>query len=230
MTELRPAPERLRAGLAPRSGMPEAAAVTAAVLRNLGRFATLTAEEAARVAALGATRRRWRPGALLAADGGASGAHFVVSGWACSQRVLRDGRRQIFDFILPGEGFGFGRPSESHAAPAILALTALETVSAGGLADAGTPSTALSGAEATDFMDDEGAIGIVAVSRSGSTCICACPAAVSATEATAAWSCISRPLRRPARLASVEAIGVRSSRAWGSVLGSSVPSAVLGET
>ena len=138
MTELRPAPERLRAGLAPRSGMPEAAAVTAAVLRNLGRFAILTAEEAAYVAALGATRRRWRPGALLAADSGASGAHFVVSGWACRQRVLRDGRRQIFDFIVPGEGFGF--EPLPLGPQSIVALTPLETVAAHGLMDGGPAS------------------------------------------------------------------------------------------
>ena len=104
MTDLSPAPDWRRGGLAPRPGLSDGAAVTAPVLRHLGRFAALTADEATRVAALAATRRRWRPGARLTADDGVPGPHFVISGWACSQRVLRDGRRQIFDFIVPGEG------------------------------------------------------------------------------------------------------------------------------
>jgi CRP-like cAMP-binding protein len=63
--------------------------------------------------------------------------HFVLSGWACSQRVLHDGRRQIFDFIVPGEGFGFGPFADGHTRQAVVALTAIETVEASGLLEGG---------------------------------------------------------------------------------------------
>jgi CRP-like cAMP-binding protein len=114
------------------------------LLRRLGRLATLTAEDIERVLALGVTRRRWPPGSLLPVDARAWGPHFVVAGWACNQRTLRDGRRQILDFIAPGEGFGFDPLSERHTGHSVVALTALETVAAGSLADEG-PTASPSG-------------------------------------------------------------------------------------
>ncbi len=35
-----------------------------------------------------------------------SRAGLIVSGWACRQRLLPDGRRQIFDLLLPGDFIG----------------------------------------------------------------------------------------------------------------------------
>ena len=64
------------------------------------------------------------------AEGQPPAAQFLLSGWACSQRVLRDGRRQIFDLILPGEGFGHGAAAESQARQTVVALTIVETVDA----------------------------------------------------------------------------------------------------
>jgi len=60
----------------------------------------------------------------------------VVSGWASRQRVLPDGRRQIFSFILPGEPIGLGRRPSAPALGSIVALTALETVDAEPLLEA----------------------------------------------------------------------------------------------
>ena len=102
------------------------------VLSRLSDFAALTPGEINEVRELVASRKRWRAGSLLLADG-RFGAHFVVSGWACRQRVLRDGRRQIFDFILPGEGFGFGSPGENLVRQTVMAVTSVETVEAGSL-------------------------------------------------------------------------------------------------
>jgi CRP-like cAMP-binding protein len=45
----------------------------------------------------------------------------VLSGWACRVRTLRDGRRQIFGFLLPGDVIGPRR--ETREAPVIAALT-----------------------------------------------------------------------------------------------------------
>src|SRR5437016_74471 len=83
-------------------------AVAAPLLRRLGRMADLAPEEVDQVRQLVGQRRRWRAGTTLFVEGRPASAQFLLSGWACSQRVLRDGRRQIFDFILPGEGFGYG--------------------------------------------------------------------------------------------------------------------------
>jgi CRP-like cAMP-binding protein len=114
------------AGAAARDG------AMAAVLRRLGGFAVLTAAEAERVRALASARRRMRTGAVLLAEGRA-GRHFLLSGWACRQRVLRDGRRQIFDVIAPGEGFGWGEPADGYARQTVAALTPVETVDAAAL-------------------------------------------------------------------------------------------------
>lgn len=45
----------------------------------------------------------------------------VLSGWACRQRMLADGRRQIFGFILPGDLIGLELPAGPHPAPQPLA-------------------------------------------------------------------------------------------------------------
>ena len=54
----------------------------------------------------------------------------IVSGWACELRILPDGRRQIFSFLLPGdaiEAHGAG----SVGACGVVALTRLEVVNRG---------------------------------------------------------------------------------------------------
>jgi CRP-like cAMP-binding protein len=104
-------------------------------------FADLTPSDIEQVQRLVASRQRWRPGSVLMAAG-AAGAHLLISGWACSQRILGDGRRQIFDVVLPGEGYGWDTPAGPAARPAVVALTPVETVDADGLAsmlDGGEP-------------------------------------------------------------------------------------------
>lgn len=50
---------------------------------------------------------------------------FLVSGWACLSRSLRDGRRQILAFLLPGEGVGFDLLTRGQSAE-VVALTPLK--------------------------------------------------------------------------------------------------------
>jgi CRP-like cAMP-binding protein len=126
------------------SGAVDGLGAVAPLLRRLARFADLAPVEIEQVRNLGASRKRWRPGATLLADGRVTSAHFVLSGWACSQRVLRDGRRQIFDFILPGEGFGFGPLAEAQGRQTVVALTSVETVDASAMLE-GVHDTALGG-------------------------------------------------------------------------------------
>jgi CRP-like cAMP-binding protein len=102
----------------------------APVLRRLNRFALLSTADIELVRRLGASRKRWRAGTMLLTEGRTVGPQFVLSGWAGSQRVLRDGRRQIFDFVLAGEGFGFGARAETHERQAVVSLTAVDTVDA----------------------------------------------------------------------------------------------------
>jgi CRP-like cAMP-binding protein len=48
---------------------------------------------------------------------------FILSGWACRQRLLSDGRRQIFSILIPGDAIGFcSDPSPISSASAV-ALT-----------------------------------------------------------------------------------------------------------
>jgi CRP-like cAMP-binding protein len=126
------------------AGVADGLGVVAPLLRRMARFADLTAAEIEQVRELGPSRRRWRAGTTLLADGRTTGAHFVLSGWACSQRVLRDGRRQIFDVILPGEGFGFGPIAEAQGRQAVVALTSVEVVDASALLE-GVHDTSVGG-------------------------------------------------------------------------------------
>src|SRR3954469_7965789 len=98
--------------------------------RRLGHLSALSDPELALLRNLGDRRERHASGEELAAEGGLSGRpRFILSGWACRQRVLPDGRRQIFSFLLPGDGLGLSRrPALELSTTA--ALTALETVDA----------------------------------------------------------------------------------------------------
>ncbi|SFJ90160.1 Crp/Fnr family transcriptional regulator [Caulobacter sp. UNC279MFTsu5.1] len=54
----------------------------------------------------------------------------IVSGWACELRILPDGRRQIFSFLLPGDAIE-ARGAGSVGACGVVALTRLEVVNRG---------------------------------------------------------------------------------------------------
>jgi len=98
------------------------------VLRRLRSLASISEGEVDLVRAGADRRERHAPGEQLVLEGGDGRPRFVISGWACRQRLLPDGRRQIFSLLLPGDGFSFGsRPALS----AVVALTALETMDGG---------------------------------------------------------------------------------------------------
>jgi len=60
----------------------------------------------------------------------------MVSGWACRQRVLSDGRRQITSFILPGDMVGSLQQPEPSLDYSVMALTQVVTVDASALMSA----------------------------------------------------------------------------------------------
>lgn len=104
------------------------------IVRRMRRLANLSEQESELLRRLGERRERHSQGEQLAAEGaGGVRPRFVVSGWACRQRLMPDGRRQIFSLLLPGDSIGFdARP----ALATVSALTALETVDAGAVQDA----------------------------------------------------------------------------------------------
>ncbi len=97
------------------------------LLRRLGG---LSAEEIAQIQAVPLARSRSRPGANLLPDPRAASLHIVLSGWASRQRVLRDGRRQILDFVVPGDTFGRDGDAEPLFRQKIVAVTPVEAVDA----------------------------------------------------------------------------------------------------
>lgn len=102
-----------------------------AVLRRMRTLVTLSEAEQQLLRNLSDRRERHAPGEELVTEGQtARRARFVVSGWACNQRVLSDGRRQIFGFLLPGDPFGVCERPAPPALASTVALTALETVDA----------------------------------------------------------------------------------------------------
>lgn len=107
------------------------------VVRRLSASAPLSAEEQAFVRMLSDRRERHAVGDELVAEGQSERrARFIVSGWASRQRVLPDGRRQIFAFLLPGDGLNLGARPAPPALTSVVATTPLETVDAEPLVEA----------------------------------------------------------------------------------------------
>jgi CRP-like cAMP-binding protein len=138
-----------------RSGVKDGPALALPLLRRLSRSGPLGADEIDQVRDLVGLRKRWRTGTTLFAEGRPAAPQFLLSGWACAQRVLRDGRRQIFDFVLPGEAFGYGAAVEGQARQTVVALTMVETVDATAFLDAVREAPTDSLARAIRAMEHE---------------------------------------------------------------------------
>lgn len=75
-------------------------------LRRLAGFAALSEDETSTLQTARLEPRRHWVGAELT-----EGRHvLLLAGWACRCRILPDGRRQIFNFILPGDSIDLSRP------------------------------------------------------------------------------------------------------------------------
>lgn len=99
------------------------------MIRRMRALAPLSQAEETLLRSLGDHRERHAPGAELIFEGGsAEHPRFVLSGWAACQRVLQDGRRQIFRFILPGDVFGLAKGPAVVAHWSVVALTSMELV------------------------------------------------------------------------------------------------------
>ncbi len=101
------------------------------VVRRLSHFAPLAENERALLRAIAENTREVPMGQCLVAEGERlDSPRLLLSGWACRMRTFPDGRRQIFEFILPSEMYGLClRP---HA----VALSTLVTLTPAVIADA----------------------------------------------------------------------------------------------
>lgn len=101
------------------------------ILRRLCALSPLAESEQALVRGLAERRDRHLAGVELVSEGSPPRRGlFVISGWACWQRIMPDGRRQIFRLVLPGDGIALGERPVQPAMASVVALTALETVDA----------------------------------------------------------------------------------------------------
>ena len=105
------------------------------VLAKLAALAPLSQAEVALVRGLVAQREQHLPGAELYGEGAGLRPRVLLSGWACRMRMLPDGRRQIFSFLLPGDSIGVSRAAPL-ALTTCIALTRVETADATLLRDA----------------------------------------------------------------------------------------------
>ena len=77
------------------------------LVRKLGAFVALSEVELAVLEGLHKRRRTFVAGRDLVLQGQSDqAAYILVSGWACSYKLLQDGQRQIVDFQIPGDFLG----------------------------------------------------------------------------------------------------------------------------
>lgn len=108
----------------------------AALWRRLAAFATLSEQELSIIRQTAAAATDVPAGVELHAEGETlRKPAALLSGWACRQRVLADGRRQIFDFLLPGDLFGHCLSLNAAAQASALTLTAARIASVGCLCE-----------------------------------------------------------------------------------------------
>ena len=101
------------------------------VLRRMQAFGPVGAELRRRVEALERRLEAFGPRAVLHNEGEREVRPlYLISGWAVRQRVLPDGRRQIFSFVLPGDGLGVSLRPGPLAASATVALTRMRLADA----------------------------------------------------------------------------------------------------
>jgi CRP-like cAMP-binding protein len=80
-------------------------------------------EERAARTALSEMQTAASGGELMAEGARLNRAQILLEGWAVRQRVLSDGRRQIFSFLLPGDIFGICARPDGEALYTTVALT-----------------------------------------------------------------------------------------------------------
>jgi CRP-like cAMP-binding protein len=96
----------------------------------LASLAGLQVADITRIRSFWRSVERYPPGAMIHGSRKPPHKQFViVSGWGCESRILPDGRRQIFSFMLPGDVVDLTRCSQVGRR-SFMSLTRLEIVDA----------------------------------------------------------------------------------------------------
>src|ERR1700733_11919895 len=107
------------------------------LVRRLSRYAELSPSEIALLEALPLAPQDVDTVTELIVEGRLLDTpRLLVSGWACRFRMLPDGRRQIFDFILPGDLYGLCLRPHAIALTTAITLTPVQIADASALWDA----------------------------------------------------------------------------------------------
>ncbi len=130
-----------------------------AVALRLGRLARLSSVETDILRDLSQAARHHPAQAELFVEGRVQAPLVLLSGWACHQRILGDGRRQIVRFLLPGDVIGSLTRPNLPGSSAALALTPVVVADAKPLLqqtdDTGAPLSGLAEAVALMSYADE---------------------------------------------------------------------------
>jgi CRP-like cAMP-binding protein len=104
------------------------------VLRRLSAYAPLSPDEEALLRQVTARPAQVAPRTELVRDGDAAPRpQVLVEGWACRQRLLADGRRQIVVVLLPGDLIGLDRRRRPLPFGSVTTLTQAQICEAGPL-------------------------------------------------------------------------------------------------
>ena len=107
------------------------------IIRRLSQYSDLGSDEVELLRSLSESPDRLTAGTELIAEGERlEHARLLIAGWACRQRYLSDGRRQIFDFILPGDIYGLCMRPQAVALCNAVTLTRAIVSNASALGDA----------------------------------------------------------------------------------------------
>lgn len=105
-------------------------AAEVAALKVLSAITSLTEDERNLIRKLCLYRETIPAGAEFAREGEAASPRLIVSGWACRQHSLPDGRRQIFGFLMAGDAIGIGLKPRPLDEMSTVAVTRVECVDA----------------------------------------------------------------------------------------------------
>ena len=90
---------------------------------RLSRLVALGDADMAAIAAAEREQRRWQARREILGEGEPiRDRRAILSGWACRQRILPDGQRQILGFLLPGDLIGMCRHPDPLAPTSIMAV------------------------------------------------------------------------------------------------------------
>ncbi|MET7248188.1 Crp/Fnr family transcriptional regulator [Methylobacterium sp. EM32] len=133
----------------PGEPLAHAPAASDAALRRLSGYAPLTPDEAALLHQIAARTVLVPARTELVRDGEAAPRpQVLLEGWACRQRLLADGRRQIVVVLLPGDLIGLDQRRRPLPFGSVATLTPARICEAGALRDAAAGGGKEAGKEA----------------------------------------------------------------------------------